>query len=109
MREDDALAILVELNYLEGQCLTLSGLRAILLNEVLRSSEAFYILVEGNNGTLLEQFGNLTLVDRTNGVLLLEDIPRILLKLLVTERQTTVLLVDVENDYVDLSTYLCEL
>ena len=82
MREDDALRLLVELNHLEGQCLALNGLRAILLLEVLGSSEAFNVLVESNNGTLLEQFGNLTLVDRTNGVLLLEDIPRILLELL---------------------------
>ena len=64
---------------------------------MLGSSEAFNVLVEGNNGALLEQFGDLTLVDRTNGVLLLEYIPRILLELLVTERQTTVLLIDIRT------------
>ena len=48
-------------------------------------------------------------MDRTNGVLLLEYIPRIVLELLVAERETAVLLVDVENDNVDLSTNLSEL
>ena len=76
---------------------------------MLRCGKAFNILVELYNGTLLKELDDLTLVDRTNGVLLLEYIPRIVLKLLVTERETTVLLVDVENDNLDLCTYLCEL
>ena len=76
---------------------------------MLRSSEAFYVLSERYYSALLEQLSNLTLVDRTNGVLLLECIPRIVLKLLVTERETAVLLVDVENDNVDLCTNLSEL
>ena len=107
--ENNALAVLVELDDLEGQNLTLLGLAAVLLLQVLGSSEAFNVLVELDDSTLLEQFGNLTLVDRTNGELLLEYIPRIVLELLVTERETAVLLVDVENDNVDLCTYLGEL
>ena len=86
MAEDDALRVLVELNHLEGQFLALLSLRAVLLLEVLRSSEAFHVLVEGNNGALLQQLGNLTGVDRADGVLLLEDIPRILLELLALTR-----------------------
>ena len=109
VREDDALRILVELNHLEGQRLTLNGLRAILLLQMLGSSEAFHVLVECNNGTLFEQLGNLTLVDRTNGVLLLKDIPGIVLQLLVAKAETTVLLVDIEHDNVDLGTHLSEL
>ena len=76
---------------------------------MLRSCEAFYVLSERYYSALLEQLSDFTLVDRTNGVLLLEYIPRIVLELLVTERETTVLLVDVENDNVDLCTYLGEL
>ena len=76
---------------------------------MLRSSKALNILVELYNGTLLEELDNLTLVDRANSILSLEYIPRIILELLVAERQTTVLLVDVENDHLDLSTYLSEL
>ena len=75
---------------------------------MLRSSEALYVLVELDNSTLLEEFNDLTLVDRTNGVFLLEYIPRIVLKLLVAERETAVFLVDVENDNVNLCTNLCE-
>ena len=76
---------------------------------MLRSSEALYVLVERYDGTLLQQFSNLTLVDRANGELLLEDIPRIVLQLLVAERETTVLLVDIEHDDVNLGTHLSEL
>ena len=109
VREDDALRILVELNHLERQGLTESGLRTVFLHQVLRSSEALNVLLKGHNGTLLEQFVDLTLVDGTNGVLSLEYIPRILLELLVAKAQTTVLLVDVEHDDVDLGAYLSEL
>ena len=76
---------------------------------MLRSSKALNILVELYNGTFLKELDDLTLVDRTNGILSLEYIPRIILELLVAERQTTVLLVDIENDYLDLCTYLSEL
>ena len=76
---------------------------------MLRSSKALNVLVELYNGTLLKEFDNLTLVDRTNGVLSLKYIPRILLELLVAKAQTTVLLVDIQNDNVDLCTYLSEL
>ena len=53
VRQDDALRVLVELDNLEGQRLTLNGLCAILLLQVLRSSEAFYVLVECYDSTLL--------------------------------------------------------
>ena len=76
---------------------------------MLRCSEALNVLLECYNGTLLEHLGDLTLVDRTNAVLSLEYIPRIILELLVTKAETTVLLVDIQNDHVDLGTYLCEL
>ena len=48
-------------------------------------------------------------MDRTYAVLSLEYIPRIILELLVTKAETTVLLVDIQNDYIDLCAYLCEL
>ena len=76
---------------------------------MLRSSEALNVLLERNHGALLEQLGDLTLVDTADGVLLLEGIPRIVLQLLVAEAQTTVLLVDVEHDHVDHIAHLREL
>ena len=76
---------------------------------MLRSSEALNVLTERDNGTLLQELDNLTLVDRTNGVLLLEYIPRIVLQLLVAKAETTVLLVDIQNDNVNLCTNLSEL
>ena len=48
-------------------------------------------------------------MDRTWSVDCLVSVPRILIKLLVTERKTTVFLVDVENYNVDRCTYLSEL
>ncbi len=48
-------------------------------------------------------------MDRTYSEYSLEDIPRILLELLVTEAETTVLLVDIENDNINVSTNLSEL
>ena len=109
MAEDDTLRVLVELNDLELECLTSLSLCAILLNEVLRCSEALNVLLECYDSTLLEHLGDLTLMDRTYAVFSLEYIPRIILELLVAKAETTVLLVDIQNDNVDLSTYLCEL
>ena len=109
MREDDALAVLVELDNLEWQSLAKCSLCAVFLYKVLRSSKALYTLLERYHSALLEQLDNLALVDAANGVSSLELIPRIVLELLVAKAQTTVLLVDVEYHNVDVGTSLCEL
>ena len=108
MRQDDTLAVLVKLDNLERQCLTKSGLCAVLLNEMLWCGEAFNALLERYNGTLFEKLDNLALVNAANSVCSLELVPGVILKLLVTKAQATVVLVDVENDYVDFCANLCE-
>ena len=109
VREDDAMRLLVELDNHERQLLTELSLRAILLCQVLRSSEALATLVESDNGALVHHLGNLTVMDSAGLVDLLVLVPRILLKLLVAEAQTTVLLVDLQDDDLNLGTHCCEL
>lgn len=109
VRQDNALAVLVELDYLERKFLTQSGLCAIFLDKMLRSGKALYAFFQRNDGTLLQKFGYLALMYAAYGICTLEYVPGILLKLFVTEAQTTVLLVDVENDNLNRSANLCEL
>ena len=109
VREDDTLGVLYKLDYHEWELLALLSLRTILLNEVLWSSEALTTFVQCDDCTLVHSLGNLTCVDATWCVDSLVCIPWILLQLLVTERETTVLLVYLENDNVDVGTCLSEL
>ena len=68
------------------------GRRAVLLDEMLHRAEAFDRIGQRDDRALVDQFGNGSLVDRIDRELSLELVPRILLKLLVTQRQATVLL-----------------
>ena len=63
MREEDTLSVLVELDNLEVEFLANSDGRLVFLLEVTGGAEAFYSVVEGNNGALVGEFGNRTLVD----------------------------------------------
>ena len=76
---------------------------------MLWSSETFYTTFERDNCALVENFDDLTLVNSVLTEDSLELVPWVLLKLLVTERKTTVLLVDVENLNLDLCANLNEL
>ena len=107
--EDDALAVLVELNHLEGEGFALNSVAAVFLHEVLGSGKAFNALLELNYGTLLKHFDDGTFVDATLREYTFEYIPRILAELLVAEAETTVVLVDFENDYLNLCANLSEL
>ena len=109
MAEDDALAVLVELDYLELELLVQLSLRTVLLNEVLGSSEAFYAILQLDNGTLVQEFDDSTLVDRILSEYGLEYVPGVLLQLLVAERETTVNLVNLQYANVDDLAYLGEL
>ena len=107
--KDDALRVLDKLDDHERQLLAELSLRAILLDEVLRCSETFATLVEGDDGTLVHRLRDLANVDRTRLVDRLVGVPRILLQLFVAKAEATVLLVDLEDDHVDRLAHLCEL
>ena len=109
MRDDDAARILVELDDLEGKRFTLSSLRTVSLDEVLRRSKCFDTFGEGNDCTLLNKFTDRTFVDRTYTVVSFEGVPWVLFELLVTEREATVFLVDLEDHDFHRSTYFSEL
>ena len=76
---------------------------------MFRSCEALYTVRQRDNSALVQNLDDCTLVDRTNCEDCLEYIPRILLQLLVAKAQATVLLVDLQNLYLDISTNLSEL
>ena len=76
---------------------------------MLRCSETFATLVEGDDGTLVHRLRDLANVDRTRLVDCLVGVPRILLQLLVAKAEATVLLVDFEDDHVNRLAHLCEL
>ena len=61
--QDDALAFLVELDNLEGQLLVQLSLASVFLYLVLGSCEAFYSILQLDNGTLVEHLYDGTLVD----------------------------------------------
>lgn len=109
VRDDDTLLVLVELDNLEGKLLIDLGLSAVLLDEVARSCKALYTVGKCDDSALVDHLSDSTLVDRADSEDGLEDIPRILLELLVTKAETTVLLVYIEYDDVDVSTGLREL
>ena len=94
VRKDNALALLVEFDYLELELLVQLSLASVFLNQVLGSSKAFYAVLQLDNGTLVQQLGDGSFVDR----ILSEDgfkyIPGILFQLLVAQRQATVVLVN---------------
>ena len=106
MRKDDALEILVELNHLEGKLFAFLGVRVILLHEVLGSGETFYAILKLHYGTLVHEFDDSTLVYAAFSEYSGKYVPRILLELLVTERETTVDRVDVEYNNLDVGTNL---
>ena len=108
VREDDALAVLVELDYLESELLAFLSVRAVFLSEVLGSSETFNAIFELYNSTLVHQLSDRTFVNATFSEYTFEYVPRILFELLVTEREATVVRVDFENDNFDISTDLSE-
>ena len=97
VREEDALAVLVELEHNEVELVVKLSLAAIFLHEVLRSYEAFNAILELNNSTLVVKFDDSTFVSATFGEYSFEYIPRIFFELLVTEAETTVFLVDFEH------------
>ena len=109
VRKDDALSVLVEFDYLEVEFFTKLSLASVFLNKVLRSSKSFYTVLELDNCALVENFDDLSVVDRILSEDCLEVVPRIVLKLLVAEAETTVFLVDFENLNIDVCTDLCEL
>lgn len=99
--QDDALAALVELDYLELELVVELGLGAILLDEVLGGGEAFHAVFKRDDGALVHYFGDGALVDGAYGEDGLEDVPGVLLELLVAEAEATVVLVDFEHLHVD--------
>ena len=109
MAEDDTLALLVELNNLEGKLLALLSLAAIFLDEVLGSGKAFHTILQLDYGALVHHLYDGTLVDRVLLEHSLKYIPGVLFQLLVSERETTVLLVNLQHDNIDGGTNLSEL
>ena len=104
------LAVLVEVDDLEHQGLTLLGGGTVFLGQVLGGSKALNAVgIQTDLATTLGELADSTLVYATLGEDGLVGLPRILLELLVAQAQTTVLLVDVENDNVDGSVNLGEL
>ena len=109
VRDDDAARILVEFDDLEGERFALDSLRTIGLDQVLRRSECFDTFGERDDSALLYEFADRTFVDRTYAVVSFEGVPGVLFKLLVAERETTVFLVDLEDDDLQRSTDFREL
>ena len=72
-------------------------------------AEALYAFLERNDSALVGQFNDLTINDGIYAELSLELFPRVLLELFVTEGETAVSYVDVENDNFDLCADLGEL
>ncbi len=108
MREDDALAVLVELDNLEVEFLVHLGCGAIFLGEVLGSSEAFHTVGESYNGALVEHFHDGAFMHGTYSENGFEHVPGIFLELLVAKGETAVVLVDLENFHFDVGTDLGE-
>ena len=109
VREEDALVVLVEFDYLEGEFLVELSMAAIFLNEMFGSCKTFYAILELYNGTLIKHFDDCTFVDAAICENCFEYIPRILFKLFVTERKTTVVFIYFKNNYFDFCTNLSEL
>ena len=107
--EDDALAVLVELDNLELELFAGLSVAAVLLNEVLGRGEAFYTIGKLYDSALVEELDDGAFVNAAFSEDAFEDIPRILFELLVAERETTVGLVDFEDNYLDVSANLREL
>ena len=76
---------------------------------MLGSCEAFYAILQLDNCALVQELDDGTLVDRILSEYGLEYVPGVLLQLLVTERETTVNLVDLQYANVDNLAYLGEL
>ena len=108
MRKNNALCIFHELNHLEVEFFTELSLCAVFLHKVLGSSKAFATFVEGDNGTLVHHFGNLTGVNASGCVEGFVGIPWIVFELLVTERETTVFLVNFKHHHFNFSALLGE-
>ena len=104
MRKNDTLCILYEFDNLKGEFFAKLSLRAILFHKVLRSGKSLTTFIQGDNGSLIHQLGDFTLMYRTWSINSLISIPRIIFELLVTKAQTTVLLINIKNDYVDFGT-----
>lgn len=83
--EDDALSLLDELDYLELELLASLGCCAVLLLEMLWSSESLTSLVESDDSALIHHLCYLACMYRAWSVYLLVSIPWVLLKLLVSE------------------------
>ena len=109
MAEEDALALLVELEHLEGKLFAFLCLRAIFLLEVLRRAETFYTILQLNDSALLDELGDGALVNATLREYGGEYVPGVLLELLVTEAEATVVLVDFEDNHFNVGAELCEL
>ena len=109
MREDDALGILVEFEHLEFEFLIELCTASVSLDKMLGCCESFHTVGESYDCALLYELDDSSLVYRAYSEDSLEYIPGILLKLLVAERETTVLLVDLEHLDVNVGTDLSEL
>ena len=102
MGENYLLVGLIELDNLERQLLAYICRSAVLLLEILDGACALNAFTERDDSSLVCKARDRTLMDGAERILGLEHVPRILLQLLVTEAQTTVLFVDLENDYLKL-------
>ena len=109
MRNEDTLSIAVELQNLNVELVANSYRALVFLLQVTCRAEAFYAFVKQDGCALVGDLQNIAGNDGVNTELSLKLLPRILLELLVTKAQTAVLLVDVQNDNLDLSTDLREL
>ena len=110
VRQNDVLAVLVEVDNLEHQGLALLGGGTVFLGQVLGSCKALNAVgIQTDLAATLGELADGTLVHAATGEDGLVGLPGVLLELLVAEAQATVLLVDVENDNVDGSINLGEL
>ena len=98
MGKDDLLACLVEFLYAERKHLTCLCGSAVFLDEVPCGAVTFNAVCQGDDCALLDEVCNGSVVYRTYGVNSLIGIPGILFELLVAEAETTVCLVDFEDD-----------
>ena len=73
---------------------------------MLGCRETFHAVLKADHSALVEHLYHFALMDRTYSEDSLEYIPGILFKLLVAERETTVVLVDFENLNFDVGTDL---
>ena len=109
MGEMNLLSLLGEVNHHKVKNFVHLSLRLVFFQQVAVEGKALDAVRQSHHGTLVVHAGNRSLVDRTHSEDGLKDIPRILLQLLVTQAETTVLGIHFQNNHVDRLTNFGEL